>query len=128
MNTEKIAPRDIQQRAFEFACRIVRLHRDLMQRDATARTLAGQLLRSGTSIAANLEEAHADQTKPDFIAKCSISLKEARETLYWLRLFRATDIATNETIDPLQTEAHELVSILTTILRNARINNQRGPK
>ncbi len=122
------APRDIQARAFDFACLIVRLHRDLVQRDVTARTLAGQLLRSGTAIGANLEEAHAGQTKPDFIAKCSIALKEARETLYWLRLFRATGITTNETIDPLQAEAHELVSILTTILRNARANNLRGPK
>ena len=127
-NGRRKAPRDIQERAFDFACLIVRLHRELVQRDVTARTLAGQLLRSGTAIGANLEEAHAGQTKPDFIAKCSIALKEARETLYWLRLFRATGIANNETIDPLHTEAHELVSILTTILRNARANNLRGPK
>jgi len=119
-------PRDIQERAFEFACSVVRLHRDLVQGDTTARTLAGQLLRSGTAIGANLEEAHAGQSKPDFISKGSIALKEARETLYWLRLFRATGLTNNEAIDPLQKEAHELVSILTTILRNARSNNQRG--
>src|SRR4051794_16571595 len=82
---------NIQERSFKFACRIVQIHRAL-SRDRTARRLADQLLDAGTSVGANLEEAEAAQSKPDFIAKCRISLKEARETLYWLRLIAATGI------------------------------------
>src|SRR5438105_323307 len=81
----------IQERAFRFACRIIRMHHAL-SRDRTTRRLADQLLDSGTSIGANLEEAEAAQSKPDFISKCRIALKEARETLYWLRLINASEI------------------------------------
>lgn len=112
--------RDIQDRSFRFACRIVELHKALAQKDATARVLCGQLLRSGTSIGANLEEATAGQSKADFISKCSIALKEARETMYWLRLLQATGIIDNGDLQGLLTESNELISILTTIVRKAR--------
>ena len=72
-------PRDIQQRTFEFATRLVRLCRALDEAPGVSRTLANQLLRSGTSVGANVEEAHGSQSKPDFIAKMSIANKEARE-------------------------------------------------
>ncbi|MBI5445526.1 MAG: four helix bundle protein [Deltaproteobacteria bacterium] len=121
-------PRDIQERAFAFACRIIALHRQLVRSDATARTLAGQLLRAGTSIGANLEEACAGQSKPDFISKCAIALKEARETHYWLQLLSASGMAPAEQLDPLLAEANELISIVTAILRKARSNQQRGPE
>jgi four helix bundle protein len=110
--------RDIRERAFEFACRIVRLHR-AVARHGTARRLADQVLRSGTSIGANLEEAQGGHSKRDFIAKCRISLKEARETLFWLRLFAATDLVQANRITALMSEANELVAILTTIVKNA---------
>jgi four helix bundle protein len=110
--------RDIRERAFEFACRIVRLHRATL-RDRTARRLADQILRAGTSIGANLEEAQGGHSKRDFIAKCRISLKEARETLFWLRLFSATDLIRPNRIDSLAREANEIVAILTTIVKNA---------
>ena len=108
----------IQDRAFEFACRIVRLHRVLC-RDRTARRLADQLLDSGTSIGANLEEADAAQSKADFIYKCRISLKEARETLYWLRLIPATGIVAPKRMAPMLTEANEIVAIVTSIVKKA---------
>lgn len=115
--------RDIQERSFRFACRIVELHKLLVQQDATARSLSGQLLRSGTSIGANLEEATAGQSKADFISKCSIALKEARETHYWLKLLQATDIVAAQEIQPLLTEAHELIAIMTAIVRKAKAGN-----
>ena len=73
-------PRDIHERAFEFACRIMRLHRTVSLKRGIA-PLASQLLRSGTGIGSNLEEAKAAQSRADFIAKARIALKEAFETM-----------------------------------------------
>ena len=109
----------IQERSFEFACRIVRLHRRLTRKDVTARRLAAQLLDAGTSIGSNLEEAEAGQSRADFISKCRIALKEAREALYWLRLFSATEMIPHNRLESLIQEAREIVAILTTIVRNA---------
>ena len=85
-----------------------------------SRTLASQLLRSGTSIGANVEEAQAGQSKPDFISKMSIACKEARETHYWLRLLIASDIVQEGKIGDLVKEADELVRILSTIVKSSR--------
>ena len=85
-------PRDIKERTFEFAVRVVTLCRELDEKPGVSRTIANQLLRSGTSIGANVEEAHGSQSKPDFIAKMSIATKEARETNYWLRLLGTAEL------------------------------------
>lgn len=85
-------------------------------------TLANQLLRSATSIGANIEEAQSGQSKADFTAKIYISCKEARETLYWLRLLIKTEIIPQNKIADLADEAKQLVAILTTITKNARAN------
>jgi four helix bundle protein len=87
---------DIRERTFEFATRVVRLCRVLEESPGVSRTLANQLPRSGTSIGANVEEAHGSHSKPDFIAKMSIANKEARETNYWLRLLAASDVIAAE--------------------------------
>jgi four helix bundle protein len=108
----------IQERAFEFACRIVKLHL-ATSRTPTTRRICDQLLDSGTSIGANLEEAEAGHSRADFIAKCRIALKEARETVYWLRLLSTTALIRSERLDPLTNEAREIVAILTTIVRKA---------
>lgn len=113
-------PREIRERAFVFACRIVKLHQYLVKEGGAGRSLGGQVLRSGTSIGANLEEADAGQSRADFVSKCNIALKEARETHYWLRLLGACDMVPAERIAPLVGEANELVAILTAIVRNAR--------
>jgi four helix bundle protein len=113
-------PRDIQERTFIFACRITKLHQYLHKRGGTQRELGRQVLRSGTSIGANLEEADAGQSRPDFISKCSIALKEARETHFWLRLLHETNLVPLDLIAPLLDEARQLVAILTTIVKNAR--------
>lgn len=77
---------DIRERAFSFACRIVKLAQFIEKQGGSSSVLAKQILRSGTSIGANLEEAAAGQSKLDFVSKCNISLKEARERLFWLKL------------------------------------------
>ena len=85
-----------------------------------ARTLGWQLLRSGTSIGANVEEAQAGQSKPDFISKNAIALKEARETIYWLRLLAAAKIIPLERLADLQNEAEELAKIIGAIIVSAK--------
>ncbi len=80
--------------------------------------ISRQLLRSGTSIGANVEEAHAGQSRSDFIAKMSIASKEARETNYWLRLLQASELTSIDVTAELE-QSYELCRILTAILKNA---------
>lgn len=110
----------IQQRAFNFACRIVALYQNLAKQKSGGEILGRQVLRSGTAIGANLEEASAGQSRADFISKCNIALKEARETLYWLRLLIATKLMSEKKLGKLAQEANELTAILTTIVRKSR--------
>lgn len=114
-------PREIKERTFEFACRVIRLHRHVSKACPSSRDLCRQLLRSATSVGANLEEAHAGQSKADFIAKASIALKEARETLYWLRLLSATEETLQAKLAPLVSEANEVVAVLTAITKKAQL-------
>jgi four helix bundle protein len=87
-----------------------------------SRTLANQLLRSGTSIGANVEEGQGSQSRADFIAKYSIACKEARETNYWLRLLVASEIATDLKLQELIDESNQLIAILTSIIKATRKN------
>ena len=75
-------------------------------------------MRAATSVGANLEEADAGQSRADFTSKCNISLKEARETHYWLRVLRATGKLPVDA-EPLLVECNEIIAILTTIVRKA---------
>jgi four helix bundle protein len=111
----------IVERSFEFAVRVVRLCRFLDEQDRVSRTLANQLLRAGTSIGANIEEAQAGQSKADFTAKMAIARKEARETLYWLRLLKAAEIVESEKLNDITKEADELVRILTSIVKTSQL-------
>jgi len=114
---------DIRERSFAFAVRIVKLCRSLEQSGRVSRTLITQLLKAGTSIGANLEEAQGGQTKPDFITKNSISLKEARESRYWLRVIAAScDLAESEQVEvrELTIECQEIALIVGAILVSAR--------
>ena len=113
-------PSDIRERAFDFAVRVIRLCRYLDQRPGTSRALSRQVLRSGTSVGANLEEAQGAHTKNDFIYKNEIALKEARETKYWLRLLVASELVSSHRIDPLLQEADELSKILGAIVVSAK--------
>jgi four helix bundle protein len=112
--------RDIVERTFRFSVRIVKLCQVLDERPGVGRTLSRQLLRSGTSIGANVEEAQAGQSRADFLSKYSIALKEARETLYWLRLIGECEILAPLRLAEITQECNELVAILTTIVKNTR--------
>ena len=109
---------DIRSRTFEFSVQIIELYK-FLQNEKKEYVLGKQLLRSGTSIGANVEEATAAQSKKDFIAKMSIALKEARETNYWLRLLKRTGFIKK---DNLINESSELMNILGAIIRTARKN------
>jgi four helix bundle protein len=82
---------DITERTFKFALEIIKLTNTLSRDSSSAKILSNQLLRAGTSIGANVEEAQAAESKADFIHKYKIALKEARETKYWIRLLVASD-------------------------------------
>lgn len=120
MRTEGDPKRDLPGRTFEFARRIVKLCQTLDQTPGVSRTLAKQLLRSASSIGANVEEGQGSQSKADFTAKYYIACKEARETHYWLRLLAATEIVAAERLTVLIDEANQLVAILTTIVKKTR--------
>ena len=84
--------------------------------------LSKQLLRCGTSIGANISEAQRGQSKADFISKMSIALKEANETLYWLKLLYKTDYLNKSQFDSLNGDITELISILTSICKTSNSN------
>jgi four helix bundle protein len=116
-------PRDIKERTFAFALEIVRLCQGLERQSDVYRTLGRQLLRSGTSIGANIEEAQAGQSRADFISKYAIALKEARETIYWLRLLQETSSAKDGKIERLIRESDEISHIIGSIIVNTRKGN-----
>jgi four helix bundle protein len=111
--------RDILERTFRFSVRIVKLCQVLDQQPSVGRTLGRQLLRSGTSIGTNAEEAQAGQSRADFVSKYSITCKEARETHYWLRLISECGVLPETRLGEITAECNELIAILTTIIKNA---------
>jgi four helix bundle protein len=112
--------RDIVERTFRFSIRVVRLCQVLDREPGVGRTLSRQLLRSGTSIGANIEEAQAGQSRADFLSKYSIACKEARETHYWLRLIAECDILPASRLAEITHESDELIAILTAIVKSTR--------
>ena len=121
---ERKRPRDINERTFNFALEIIRSCEKLLAKSGVTRTLGRQLLRSGTSIGANIEEAQAGQSTADFINKCSIALKEARETIYWLRLIQASGCSNGDFKSPLE-EADEISRIIGSIIVRTRNGTKR---
>lgn len=109
----------VQEKSYAFAVRIVRLYQHL----TTAKkefVLSKQILRSGTSIGANVEEAIGGQSRADFIAKLSIAYKEARETAYWLRLLKDTDYLSPAEFDSIHADAEELCRLLAAIQKSSK--------
>lgn len=113
-------PKDIRERTFEFALRIIKLCNELNKKPGVCRDISRQLLRAGTSVGANTEEAQAAQSRPDFISKNSIALKEARETHYWLRLLIAAKVMPEKRLAELRDEAEEIKLILGSIVVSAK--------
>ena len=118
----------IQDRALEFGVRIIKLA-DKLPRSAAGSVLAKQLIRSGTSIGANMEEADGAASKNDFINKVTIARKEARETRYWLQLIYMTELIHHKSnIDDLKAllaESLEIMKVLSAIINKAK---EKGDK
>ena len=112
-----MAESTILKKSFEFALVIISLYQQLQAEREYV--ISKQLLRSGTSIGANVEEAVAAQSRKDFLSKMSIASKEARETLYWLRLLQASSL-TNLNVNAQIQSANELVRILTSIVETTQ--------
>jgi four helix bundle protein len=112
------APFEIRERTFQFAVRVVRLVRRL-PKTLDAVEIGRQLIKSGTSVGANVEEAHGAESQRDFTHKMSIARKEARESRYWLRLIQAA-ILDDDEVRALVQEADELVRILSAIVVTAK--------
>ena len=104
----------IQEKSFAFAIRIVNLYKYLCDVKKEF-ILSKQVLRSGTSIGTNIEESIGGQSDKDFLTKVTIAYKEARETIYWLKLLLATDYINNEQADSLLKDAEEICKILGKI-------------
>lgn len=109
----------IQIKSYDFAIRIVELYKFLSE-EKKEFILSKQLLRSGTSIGANIEEAIGGQSRKDFFAKLSISYKEARETHYWIRLLTDTNYLTQEKSKSYLADVEEILKIIGSIQKTIR--------
>ncbi len=114
-----VAKGGIVERTVQYALDIITLYRSL-ERDSVGRILGRQLLRSGTSIGANVHEAQAGQSKADFICKMSIAHKEARESAYWLRLIHEAHVGMTQDVERLRDLTEQLIRILCSILITAK--------
>jgi four helix bundle protein len=110
---------ELKSRTKAFAIRVVRLYRSL-PRSTDAQVLGKQLLRSGTSVAANYRAACRSRSKAEFISKMSVVLEEADETAFWLELMEETDTVASERTQALLKESNELASIFGASIRTAK--------
>lgn len=109
----------IENKSFQFAIRIVRLYKFLCE-EKKEYILSKQLLRAGTSIGANVTESQQAQSKPDFVSKISIALKEASETKYWIKLLGATEYLSENQTKSILDDCVEIEKILVTILKSVK--------
>lgn len=109
----------VQDKSYAFALQVIRLYKYLSQQQREY-VLSKQLLRSGTAIGANVEEAIGAQSARDFISKLAIAYKEARETHYWLRLLKDADYLTQDQAMPLLRDCDELLRIIGSISRTMK--------
>lgn len=109
----------VRDKSFAFALEAIKLHRSMQINSEFV--ISNQMVRAGTSIGANVEEALAGVSKKDFIAKMSIASKEAREVHYWLRLIQASSQGTYDVRNLLK-NADELIKILTAIVKTSQVN------
>jgi len=110
MNTDSI----VAKKAYSFALEIIKLYKLLIERKEFV--LSKQILRSGTSIGVNINEGLSAQSKKDFVHKLSISLKEARETSYWLRLLKDSEFVSKNDFDNLISNCNEIIKILSSVI------------
>ena len=111
----------LQQKSFDFAVRIVELARHMVE-EQHDHVLSRQVLKSGTSIGANIRESHFAQSKADFISKLSIALKEASETQYWLEILAATDMLPNDRYESMKQDVDWIVGTLVNVIKAGKRN------
>lgn len=112
-------PNVIKDKSFEFAVRIVNLYKFLAFQKSEF-VLSKQLLKSGTSIGANIEEALGSQSNKEFISKLHISYREAKESLYWLKLLYKTDFINEKEFISLSKDCEELIMIIVSIIKSSK--------
>jgi len=111
----------LREKSYNFALRIVKIYK-FMAAEKFEYILSKQIIRSGTSIGANIEEGVQAQSKADFVHKLSIALKEASETNYWLRLLRDSEYLTEKQSESLLLDCEELQKLLTASIKTAKNN------
>lgn len=114
-------PNIIVDKTFAFSLNMVQLYKHLQENHETV--ISKQLLRSGTSIGANVEESTAAQSRKDFVTKMSIASKEARETKYWLRLLQESQLVEGDYTSRID-EVDEIIRILTSIVKTSQTNSR----
>jgi len=110
-------------KSYEFAIRIVKLSQ-FLQKDKKEFVLSKQILRSGTSIGANIREAEFAQSKADFVHKMSISLKETNETIYWLDLLKDTNYIEVKIHESLKNDCNEILKMLVSTVKTSKKNKK----
>ena len=114
-------PPDIRARSFQYGLRAVRLYQSIQKgRDGAGWILGKQYLRAASSVGANIKEAQASESRADFIHKLGIAQKEARESLFWLRLLAESEIVPKAKLKSLMQETEELIAVLTSIVVNTK--------
>lgn len=114
-----VVTNNIDNKAYKFALRIIKAYKYL-KNEHNEYTLSNQLLRCGTSIGANIRESKFAQSDADFIAKLSISLKEANETQYWLELLHDSEYLDDKTFNSIIKDSKEITAILVTIIKKMK--------
>lgn len=110
-----------ENKSFKFAVRIVNLYKHLIT-DKKEYVMSKQLLKSGTSVGANVSEAERAQSKADFYAKMSVALKEAHETYYWLHLLHATEYINDKEYASIEKDINEIIALLVSICKSTQQN------
>ena len=118
-NDCQVKPNVVKEKSFAFALRVVKLSQYL-QAEKKEYVLSKQVLRSGSAVGALIREAEHAQSKPDFISKMSIALKEANETEYWIDLLHQSEYITTESYNSLHPEIEELLKLLVSIVKTSR--------
>ncbi len=124
MDNGQFRENPLKTKSYSFALRTVKAYK-LLRSEEKEYVLSKQMLRSGTSIGANVAEANHAQSLPDFISKLSIALKEAVETEYWLCLLRDADYLTSEQTELLLADCKELIRILTAAIKTSESSRKR---
>lgn len=109
----------VREKSFAFSIRIIRMYQHL-EKSHKYFSLTKQVLRSGTSIGANIEEAIGGQSRADFLSKLNIAYKECRETSYWLKLLKETDYLKTKQFDSLYSDCDEIAKILYSIIHSTK--------